>query len=162
MENISKNKRGRPEKVSSILKDFFKRTASDLKITDRTINNEYYLSKAFGVLKNAIGDFTYLFDESKQIILKKTILYALGRLEEKYGKDVVIEAASIICQEKLNTAQAIDFIKDFRNGQGEDLQKNKVEGALKKVLNIINNSGLTNDELQQLIILIREIKIINK
>ena len=43
MENISKNKRGRPAIIHSAIKKQLKNTASDPKISDRTINNEYYL-----------------------------------------------------------------------------------------------------------------------
>jgi hypothetical protein len=161
MEKISKNKRGRPE-LHKEIKESLLMLGGDLALqTKRTLHNEAYLVIAFGLLKDNDA-YTYLLDQKKEKIYKKTILQHIGRIAELYNNQIAVEIADVICKKRYNTAQAIDFIKRFRKEEGEDLKKNKVEGALKKVINIINNSILTTDELQQLIILIREIKINKK
>ena len=161
MEKISKNKKGRPELHKALKASILMVGGNVVFQTKRTLHNEAYLAIAFGLLKDNDA-YTYLLDKKKEKIYKKTILQHIGGVAELYNHQIAVEIANVICKKRYNTAKAIDFIKRFRKEQGEDLQKNKVEGALKKVINIINNSGLTTDELQQLIGLMKEIEIKEK
>lgn len=161
MENISKKKKGRPEKILNEVKEMLKASAraNDPKTSERTINNNYYVMLGMEILRE--DGYEYIVDSHKQTIYKQTIMQHIGRIKELYGIEPALELARTICKEKMNTAKAIQYIKEYRMTEGnEPLQKNKVNGVLKKIVNIINNSGLTANEMKELIERVNEINII--
>jgi len=151
MENISKNKRGRPRKISKSFEESLQMIYPELKSV-RSINNINYLNDTIELLKDKEG-FEYLIDGKKQELKHKTILTALGRIIEKYsnGEQLALELATDICNHKLNTQKAIDFINRFRKANGDNVGKNKTQGALKKVINVIQNAHLDQEEVSKLI-----------
>ena len=153
MENISqtKHKGGRPRKHSKELIKKMRILYDNHVITERSIINRLYLGDAQTLLENS-DEYNYLVDKKKHKTLRNTILTALGRVAEKYsnGDEVVLMLAKHICDNKLNTATAINFINNYRmqDKNSPKLNKNKVIGCLKKILTIINNSNFKEDEMQ--------------
>jgi hypothetical protein len=153
MENFSeiepkvRKQRGRPRK-SEYEKELILLLDENLqKQTKRTLNNRYYCELAlgaFGIFKEK--DFKFLTESKKS----KTILTALGRIVIDYYTDDCIELAEYICKEKLNTANALDYIRMFRIENDEDLVFDKVRSCYRKVLKTINDSCLTENELDDL------------
>jgi hypothetical protein len=87
--------------------------------TRRSLNNRCHATHAVGFLHpERVGeDYRYLFDPETGR-MRKTILTALGRLsmdcetQEEAG-EYVCEAAAI-CEERMKTAEALEFISDLR------------------------------------------------
>lgn len=84
---------------------------------------------------------------------------ALGRVAMKYsnGDELALELAKNICKHKLNTQEAINYINRRRKANGEKFGKNRVEGTFKKVVNVINNAGLNEYEINLLFLKIIQI-----
>jgi hypothetical protein len=123
MENFSENKRkrGRPSKmfasritVNQKANEYAKGLAQE-NCTDRTKVNLYYQTSAHAALWD--GDYSYLFinDDSKctSEIKKRTILQNLGRLEDD---ELIRKTARLICDNKLNTAEAVTYIRELKIG----------------------------------------------
>jgi hypothetical protein len=98
-------------------------------------------------------------DNKKHKILRKTIMVALGRIAEMFsnGDELALELAQVICRERLNTAKAIDLINKYRISNGEALNKNKIQGTLKKIINVIRNSCL---DVWEVNLLMAELEVI--
>ena len=159
MENISeikKNKVGRP-KEHALLEHGIRVIYPDLK-TQRSVNNKIYYTHTFGLLIKS-NEFGYLVDTEKQIVKRCTIMTALGRVAMKYsnGDELALELAKNICKHKLNTQEAINYINRRRKANGEKFGKNRVEGTFKKVVNVINNAGLNEYEINLLFLKIIQI-----
>lgn len=144
MENISKTKHkgGRPRKHSKEFLTGMRAIYSDYN-TDRSINNMIYLGDAQELLMS--DEFTYLVDNKKQKLYRTTILIALGRIVNMYtnGEEMMLKLAREICNEKMNTYEAIDFIKRYRMQDGQKLNKDNISGTIKKIKTVIRNSGLS-------------------
>lgn len=155
MEKISqteKHKGGRPriypkEYIGSMRKLYSEYT------TDRSINNAHYMSSAFDIIYHLPdNNFTYLVDNKNQKLHHTTILTALGRIVEKYsnGEELMLKFAKTICDKKMKTSEAIFYLNNCRmwNENSPKLNKHNITGALKKIVNIINNSNFDEDEMQ--------------
>jgi hypothetical protein len=153
MENFSeiepkiRKQRGRPRK-NKYEKELILLLDENLqKQTKRTLNNRFYSEfalAAFGIFKEK--DLKFLTEREKN----KTVLTALGRIIKDYYTDDCIELAEYICKEKLNTANALDYIRLFRIENDENLVFDKVRSCYRKVLKTINDSCLTENELEDL------------
>ncbi len=153
MENFSeiepkvRKQRGRPRKYTCEKELILLKDENLQKQTKRTLNNRYYCELAlasFGIYKEK--DFKFLIESKKS----KTILTALGRIVIDYYTDDCIELAEYICKGKLNTANALDYIRLFRIENGENLVVNKVGSCYREVIRTINDSCLTENELDDL------------
>jgi len=144
MENISENKRkrGRPLKVSKcgetvneVAKQYSFILDTDTK-TKRTQINAYYYMLALSVLReNQTVDYSFLDDHKKQKV-KITILQELGRLE--YANIIEI-AAKRICEERLPTEKAIDYIRNFRRDKKPAGSSFKLANKIADVINDYDN-----------------------
>lgn len=150
MENISKNKRrGRP-KLHNVAETFLLSIDVDMeKRTKRTLNNEVHFSKGFELFSDS-DEFSYLIDSKNQIIKRKTIVSNLGRVADKYGEQTALDMAKIICDKKLNTSQAINLIKTYRSNYEDNLSKDKVGATYKKIMTVIKDAVLSDDEFDRL------------
>jgi hypothetical protein len=108
MENFSK-KRGRPRKIPADLLDSYQKLFSEL-TTDRSLNNVYHMTTATKALRKDEERYRYLIDRNSGR-MRKTILAALGRLQDE---DTICEAADYICEERMKTDEALDFIRIIR------------------------------------------------
>ena len=156
MENISNNtenkkRRGRPPKEhlnNPLLAGVIDQMSPDVK-TSRGKKN-LYSGFFFGVdviydtknkeLKDPLFKFLYPQDGGP----KKTILSSLGRVAMEHGPDEAGILAMGICSQKMSTQRAINYINDMRG-----LGKNKVDGAVKKIISVLNNALLSMDEVRE-------------
>ena len=123
MENFSENKRkrGRPPKMLSNGKprnEFISKLVKDgmsFGKCERTQINTFYLHEAQAALWD--GDFSYLIVNDDKTattkIKKRTVLQELGRLEDP---DLIRDVAGAICEHKLNTMEAVTYIRQLRAG----------------------------------------------
>jgi hypothetical protein len=148
MEKISKNRKGRPVKLIFFKNNFnfYKNLEPDL--TTRQLYNRYYETVALSEIivdwstkkiRNPIFKYLYDFDAKAN---KKTVLSAIGRVFQDYGKDDAVYVATMICQNKMNTTTALNFISDVRG-----LRQNKIEGTIDKLLTVIQNARLNANEI---------------
>ncbi|HNR81819.1 MAG TPA: hypothetical protein PKK37_05260 [Candidatus Pacearchaeota archaeon] len=146
MENISKNKRGRPQ---ILRRDTLRASYYD---KGRRQQDNMAYTQLFGMLVYPDGsageplDPIYLFLwDNKKVKIKATVSAELGRLAVRSGDDVALQAARVICEKKMNTARALAFLRRFR--------KTKTGAAwsvLGKILRLIDDSLLSADELETL------------
>ena len=131
MENFSDNKRkrGRPPKVldngitrqEAISNIENMGLGSDGK-SERSKINHYYMIRAHGALRDQNGDasvngeFSFIISADSWHDIrayKRTILQELGRLEDP---NLIRDVARAICEHKLNTMEAVTYIRQFRTG----------------------------------------------
>jgi hypothetical protein len=160
MENFSeteKHKGGRPRKYSKEFLTGMRAIYSDYN-TDRSINNMIYLGDAQKLLMNS-DEFTYLVDNKKQKLYRTTILTALGRVADMYtnGEEMMLQLARIICDDKMTTSEAIYFINNYRKQDGQKLNKNSITGTFKKILTVIRNSNLDDNDMKILMKALRKL-----
>ena len=107
MENFSK-KRGRPRKIAEWQEALIREAHPDV-WTKRSLNNKYYLNRAFRVLGECEDPkYDYLLPCKENRSMRRTILYALGRCEYE---EEIRKMADVICKNRSNTADALLFIK---------------------------------------------------
>jgi hypothetical protein len=158
MENFSLNttprKRGRPITEVGELLEMIKPIYPDVN-TRRGLYNKVYLTKSMGIIREAeIENKAYLLNEEKQRG-KWTILAELGRVEPKYGKEGVITLAKEICLQKLPTKKAIYYIRECRGIRGATLGNSIIIGTSKQIINTLNNARLTESEILEILIIVR-------
>ena len=153
MENFSKNKKGRPRKYDRILLEGGL-AFPEIK-TIRGGYNLHYMLEALSLLidikktknvKNKLHHFIIKKnDDGSFRPYKKTILVELGKVCLFSSEQEALRLADTICKNKLNTEKAVNLIKEFRG-----LRRKKLDGILKRIVNIINNSLLNKDEILEL------------
>jgi hypothetical protein len=154
MEKISqtKHKGGRPRLFPNERIGLMGLVNGDIR-TDRTVNNRHYTNIAFKIFEDIDSDeYNHLFNKKKEIV-KTTILSELGRVVDMYsnGKEMMLAIAKIICDDKMNTAKAINFIKRYRM----QVNKNKISGTLKKIVTIINNANFDEADKQYFFVVLK-------
>ena len=165
MENISNNpenkkQRGRPKKEhlnNPVLAGIIDQMSPDIR-TRRGKNNLYYgvfwgVGEIYDRKKKEHKDplFKFLFNPEENKF-KKTILSALGRVAMEYGPDEAEILAREICSQKMSTQRAVNYINDMRG-----LGKNKADGAVKKIISVLNNALLSMDEVREVQTRINEV-----
>jgi len=165
MENFSENKRkrGRPPKMlddgvsrKKRISDLEKMGLSTDGKSERAKINNFYQIIAHGALKDQ-NDNTPIDGEFSFIIssvgwhdirnYKRTILQELGRLEDP---DLIRDVARVICENKLNTMEAVTYIRQFRTGgksTGDSLNLARVIGKTIDVY-ILKHSGVNDDMIR--------------
>ncbi len=128
LQNVKKLKRGRPSKLPSKLEDGYWNDAGN-SATRRTMRNYYFFYEALNLLaESGIKQYKFLYDISKDLKrqgnrhLKKTILSELGRIKDQ---NVLLEAASIICEAQPKTATAVKWIREIRKESDLKLVKDR-------------------------------------
>ena len=89
--------------------------------------------------------FLFLWD-LKNAKMKTTILAELGRLTVRAGDDVALKAARVICENKMNTTQALAYLRRFRKTKTAQSW-----AVLTKILRLIDNSLLDEKEIAMLL-----------
>lgn len=161
LENFSKtNKGGRPRKFSQRDMILMRRVNSDIR-TDKTVHNRHYSDAAFRILYDLNCDeYNHLVDKKKEIV-KTTILIELGKVVETYsnGEEIMLMLAKTICNKKMKTTRAVDYIKKYRMNQDDSpkLNKHKISGTLRKIVTVINNANIDEDDMQLFFIALKEL-----
>jgi hypothetical protein len=126
LEKLSKNRRGRPRKISTAEVASLRATFPDM-TTSRSINNAYYRQVAYRYLrpKEHGSKYDHIIDFTTGR-MRRTILVALGRLadqcdDEREAEEWIRVAAEDICEERMKTSEALEFISDVRFVQRVDL-----------------------------------------
>lgn len=143
MENISKNKRGRPrmlrrDGLQALYYDKGRRQQDNMAYVQLFGKLIYPAGVAGGMMDPV---FLFLWDKDKKI--KTTVSAELGRLAVRSGDDIALKAARVICEHKMNTARALAFLRRFRKtktGSGWSVLQN--------ILRLIDDSLLSADEIE--------------
>ena len=152
--SLNKNKRGRPIKLDCFKHDQEYYQKNNPGVTSkRGLYNKYYVEAAlYGVIfDNAKAlqlkkpEYEFLVKiKGKGFKAKETILAEIGRIHDKYSKEDAVFIADEICKRKMNTAKTITWIRSSRG-----FQKNKIDNTVKKLLSVLENSFLTEDEAKE-------------
>lgn len=144
-----KKKRGRPPKRPE-MRDYWRiDEVTGHPRSTRQLNNQVFYSNMIDILSRT-NEFSYLFDNEKRVIRRKTIITMLGRLREKYADEDVIELMRMICKDKYTTADATELIRRYRIDMGEKFTQNKVDRAFHKIMGVIADYHMTEDEIGRL------------
>jgi hypothetical protein len=155
-ENQKKKKRDRPPKRPG-LRDYWRiDEVTGQPRSVRQLNNQVHYTNMVDILAKT-NEFSYLFDNEKQVIRRKTIITMLGRLREKYPDEDVIEIMRLICKDKYTTADAQELIRQYRIDMGEKFAQNKVDRAFRKIRSVIFDYHLTQEETLELYEMLTEI-----
>lgn len=138
----------------------------------RALNNKSRQNISFKFILDNYkpSDKEYLFFIPEiQVLKRETILQELGRLIlylDKVGVDntqavkIVSKEIIYIVDNKINTTEAVKQLQEIRGVRGK--RGNKIEGALKSVVTIINNQRLNKDErpifIERIIDILKEYK----
>ena len=149
MANIAKNKPGRPRTIPIELRAFWSDTSrrqQDNKARMMVFNKLIYPGKISAEPVDPI--FIFLWDRKKDKI-KTTILAELGRLAIREGDEMALQAARVICENKLSTARALSYLRRFKK-----TKSGNVETVFFKVLRLIDD-GLLNE--QEVVVLLESL-----
>jgi hypothetical protein len=109
-ENPPGRKRGRPRATPRAWDGFTSGYLGDK--SRRTVIKRYYAMLAGTVLEATEGqDFGYLCGEGK---VRNEILAELGQLEDP---DRILEAATVICEQKVKVKDAVAMVRTWRTGK---------------------------------------------
>ena len=129
-----------PDELRAVYSDINKRRQQDNKARMAYFNRLLYPDGFDGEPLDPA--FLFLWD-IKNEKMKTTILAELGRLTVRAGDDIALQAARVVCENKMNTARALAYLRRFR--------KNKTAGQVmvvtQKILRLIDDSLLTGKEV---------------
>lgn len=158
MANIAK-KRGRPPEVSEEMRQFYAATQLYGRAGRRQQDNRRYFFVGFELLfpKSENGHeyadpiFIFLCDIAVNKWSKTTIISEIGRLSYRFGNEIALDAARVICEHKMNTARAVNYISRLKKDLTTDKTRLRWLPVYMKIARLIDDSCIDEEDFEPLL-----------